>query len=406
MQTRAWAARTAHVPRVADQGSPRTAAAVAAWRSASTRPGRGRGRRRGSRRGGGGRSCSPRAESTPPVAGDVPVGAVSEILRRLDELHDKVRNRDGVVQQLQLQLDDVMARAAGPPRRRGDVKTDPVVVGTATTPQPPRVALRASEDNDVIATNNKEDLTGWRNSHYGKRWYLTGQRPMEATMTIDNMAMRLRKVAAVDQKVLSMMDNLGAFDIRAMKAPNDVASASIDLPVRLAIFNDALMAVVSRGVSGAVCDARLDVLRSGLEEGAGFRRQHATAHRSAMREPANYEVLADIINDDPSDWAGNLTNQTLAIMREFPAPPRADEFPDVLVPSWSHLKTYISVGGFRTSRHVDPPIPSGGRGGGIVEQEDALRKIGLLLQLGVCAGMPPFRERMQVPTCPRPEPDE
>eukprot|EP00752_Nemacystus_decipiens_P015616 g13939.t1 len=158
-------------------------------------------------------------------------------------------------------------------------------------------------------------------------------------MTIVNMAMRLRKVAAVDQKVLSMMNNLGAFDIRAKKAPNDVASASIDLPERLAIFKDALMAEVSRGVSGAVCDARLDVLCRGLEKGASVLRQHATAHRSsAMHEPANYKVLADIINDDLND----LSDQTLAIMREFLAPPRSDEFPDVLVPSWSHLKTYIS----------------------------------------------------------------
>eukprot|EP00752_Nemacystus_decipiens_P015615 g13938.t1 len=115
MQTWARAARTAHVPRVGGQGSSRTAAAVAARRSASPRPGRGRGQGRGSGRGAGDRSGSSRAESTPPVTGDVPVGAVSEILRRLDELHEQVRNRDGVVQQLQLQLDDVMAGAARVP---------------------------------------------------------------------------------------------------------------------------------------------------------------------------------------------------------------------------------------------------------------------------------------------------
>eukprot|EP00752_Nemacystus_decipiens_P016039 g14340.t1 len=233
-------------------------------------------------------------------------GRVPEILRRLDELQEHVRNRDGVVQQLQ--LDDVMADAS-PSRRRRDDEAEPVLVGTATTPLSSPVVPRAPEDDHVIATNNKEDLSLWLNSQYGKRWCLTGQRPLEATMTLVIMSMRLRKVAAVDQEVLSMMNNLGAFDVRAMKAPNDAISTSIDLPERLAIFIDALMAVVSRGVCGAVGDARLDALRRGMQNGASVLRQHATAHRSAMREPANYDVLADIINDDVNEWAGDIINE-------------------------------------------------------------------------------------------------
>eukprot|EP00903_Cladosiphon_okamuranus_P012067 g11328.t1 len=395
-----------------------------------------RGRGRGQDRGRGG-SHSPRAESAPPVTGDVSGDMVSELLRRLSEMQqearhrdEEARQRDGVVQQLQLRLDDVMAGAVttGPSRRRGGNETDPVVVGTATTTLSPPGAQRASEDDDVTATNTKEDLKLWRNSQYAKRWYLTGQRALEPTMTLVNMKMRLRQVAAVDQKVLHMLNNLGAFDVRAMKAPNDAASASIDLPERLAIFIDALMAVVSRGVCGAVYDARLDVAavdqkvlhmlnnlgafdvramkapndaasasidlperlaifidalmavvsrgvcgavydarldvwQGGLEKGASALRKHATAHRSTLRHPANYEVLADILNDDLNDWASDCSDHALAIMREFQAPPRADEFPDVLVPSWSHLTTYISVGGLRTSRHFVQQRSSGGGGG-------------------------------------------
>ena len=139
-----------------------------------------------------------------------------------------------------------------------------------------------------------------------------------------------------------MLNNLGAFDVRAMRAPHDDASISIDLPERLTIFIEALMAVVSRGVCGAVCERRLDTLRKGLEKGAIALRQHATAYRSAMRDHTNYAVIVDILNDDLNEWAGDLGEQALAAMRKFPAPPRGDEFPDVLVPSWSNLNTYIS----------------------------------------------------------------
>ena len=112
---------------------------------------------------GGSRSRSPRAESAPPpVTGDVPASDVSEILRPLHELQEQVRNCDGVVQQLRLKL-DVMTGAASPPRRRSDDETEPVVVGATTTPQSPPVAPRAWEDDDVIATNTKEDLKLWRN---------------------------------------------------------------------------------------------------------------------------------------------------------------------------------------------------------------------------------------------------
>eukprot|EP00903_Cladosiphon_okamuranus_P014403 g13371.t1 len=314
-------------PSTSTKAARQASASSLCRRSGSPRPRPGRGRGRGQDRGRGGRH-SPRSESAPHVTGDVSGDMVSELLRRLSEMqqearqrNEEARQRDGVVQQLQLRLDDVMAGAVttGPSQRRGGDETDPVVVGTATTTLSPPGAQRASEDDDVIATNTKEDLKLWRNSQYVKRWYLT--------------------------------------------APNDAASVSIVLPERLTIFIDALVAVVSRGVCGAVCDARLGVFRGGLEKGASALRKHAAAHRSALRHPANYEMLADILNDDLNDWASDFSDHALPIMREFPAPPRADEFPDVLVPSWSHLTTYISVGGLRTSRHFVQQRSSGGGGG-------------------------------------------
>ena len=61
------------------------------------------------------------------------------------------------------------------------------MVGTVTAPRPTR-ARQELEDGHAHTTITKEDIKLWRNSQYSKRWVLTGQRPLEATMTSVNMS--------------------------------------------------------------------------------------------------------------------------------------------------------------------------------------------------------------------------
>eukprot|EP00903_Cladosiphon_okamuranus_P016945 g15620.t1 len=69
-----------------------------------------------------------------------------------------------------------------------------------------------------------------------------------------------------------------------------------------------------------------------------------------MHHAAPYNIMAGILNDDLNEWAGQLSEEALDIMKEYHrVPPRADAFPDMLVPSWSALKNY------RSGR--PPPLP-------------------------------------------------
>jgi len=177
----------------------------------------------------------------------------------------------------------------------------------------------------------------WKTPRHTKRWFLAGQRPVEGDLSITDLKIILREVVRVSTPLREMLTNMGNFDIMEVAAPGDASTAigAISLPERLDILLDAVLTVVM--------------------------------YRAALRHPATYNVLGDIINDDLNGWAQELSERVTDLIRMYPGgpPTRADAFPDIVVPSWSALKSYVDGGGLRTTQHLLGRQVSGdGNGGG------------------------------------------
>eukprot|EP00752_Nemacystus_decipiens_P018518 g16603.t1 len=132
---RAVVGRTAHSQRSTARTSRTCGGSGPDRRSGSPRPSRGLGR--GAGRGG----RSPRAALTPHTSADI-----AALIARVDAMQEEIDNRDGAVQQLQMQLDDAIAQGAGPgasgPGAGGDGGDgdEPDVVVTERTPPSPEVS--------------------------------------------------------------------------------------------------------------------------------------------------------------------------------------------------------------------------------------------------------------------------
>eukprot|EP00903_Cladosiphon_okamuranus_P011867 g11148.t1 len=116
---------------------------------------------------------------------------------------------------------------------------------------------------------------------------------------------------------------------------------------RIDMLIEAIVTITARGVVGAVSTARLEVLRSGFAKGAAVLRRHYTACRSLFRISTNYAMMTDFINEDLNEWAAQLQEKSTIFVSRHRVPPSADAFPEVEVPSWTHLTQFIGAGGFR-----------------------------------------------------------
>eukprot|EP00903_Cladosiphon_okamuranus_P021517 g19781.t1 len=192
---------------------------------------------------------------------------------------------------------------------------------------------------------------------------LQEERPAEAAISMAETKTLLRSTARVSPVVRDMLNTMGAFDVMEMNAPgDDTAAVRMSLPERIEILIEAILAVTHRGVRGAVGEARLEVLASGLRNGSAMLRRHCNASRSVVQHAVPYNIMAGILNDDLNKWAGQLSEKALDITKEYRVPPSADAFPDVLVPLRSALKNYIAAGGLRHSQYLVKQGSGGGAG--------------------------------------------
>eukprot|EP00752_Nemacystus_decipiens_P006353 g5727.t1 len=74
--------------------------------------------------------------------------------------------------------------------------------------------------------------------------------------------------------------------------------------------------------------------------------------------------MARLVNKDLNEWAGQLYTHSSIFTGQHLVPPRAREFPAVIVPTWTWLTEYIRAGGLHNSQHQPPPRASAPRGGG------------------------------------------
>lgn len=174
--------------RVTGRSTSRTATAVAAQRSGAPRARRGRG---GGRGGGSARAASaPRGNSSDGEAG--PSAELDALRQEIAELREALAARAGAAQQLQAEIDDIHLRL--PADGGGAAGTDePEVIISNMGPRPPRPPLSLHAQQLQL----KEDLKAWRSPANTKRWVLTGERPLGASTSVNDMRAMLYGVIRV-----------------------------------------------------------------------------------------------------------------------------------------------------------------------------------------------------------------
>ena len=265
----------------------------------------------------------------------------------------------------QMDDDELEDREAdgGSPTTLRIVRTNMPPVVTMPPPQP-RLPLPLHQ------LQAKEDMRAWRNPANSPRWYLSGRRPVEASVSIAVMKTILRDVAQVTPDVHCMLSDMTNFDIRKFAAPgDDLTSLDISLPDRMDILTSSVIKYLSRGIAASDADSggRIAALEVEFRRGWRILRQHATECRSLLRVPANYSLLATLINLDLNHWAGTLSEQATLFVGEHVVPPPVQDFPSVIAPTWDRLTAYVGAGGLHNSQHTvrtrSLPPQSRGRSG-------------------------------------------
>lgn len=116
------------------------------------------------------------------------------------------------------------------------------------------------------------------------------------------------------------------------------------------------MKLISRGVpTGVHLSAdRVAALGAAFRRGLEALRRHTNDYRGLMRVPKNYSVLATFVNKDVNEWAGRLYEASSDFAAQHDLPPQVGAFPDVVVPAWTRLTSYIGAGGLINSQHHLP----------------------------------------------------
>ena len=305
----------------------------------------------------------------------------------IEHLQEVVASRNGAIQQLQAEIDDVVRRGpdsdppeagaagAGARAENGEV----AIVGTVA---PSAGAGRATVTMNVSSGHIqqvafKEDLKAWRNPAAIKPWLITTERPPFVGMSKTNMQAALRSVAHVSAPVVEMLNNLSDFDMR-MFVPNgdDTRGEGISLPEHLEILIEAIQTIISKGVMSDEGLQRVEVLVKGLDRGLKMLRRHCNEFRSKLRSAENYDMMAGLVNDDLNCWAGELFDAATTFAKIHVSPPTAAQFPAVVTPAWPDLTAYVNAGGLRNLSNQPQQRQSSTSGSGKSKAATAARKGG------------------------------
>jgi len=279
---------------------------------------------------------------------------------------------------LQLQREVADLRAQGEPGEAADPAdpTDPAdpaemeeqdereeqEVIVTNMPPPPAREPGTGTSRDVRLFLMKEDVRSWMNPDHAKRWFITTTRPATVSLTQAAMASMMHATVHVTKDVREMLNNLGGFDVREFIAPGDERDVTDRLLTEnLAIFNRAVVKLLSKGVYSSVGRARVAIIQQGLQSGLHLLEQHCNECRRQMRV-----------------HRANL-DSAFGLHRRRGTPP---------------LAAPATPGEVRAA---------GIRAGKIIRSYD-LGQEGLLLRVGVPGGLCPIRQRVLVGARPRSQP--
>eukprot|EP00752_Nemacystus_decipiens_P011736 g10413.t1 len=248
----------------------------------------------------------------------------------------------------------------------GDDGTDePEVVATNMRPPPPRVPSAAGS-GVLTQIKTKAIMQAWAKPENSWQWYSTAVKPVAPGLSLQRAKRFMHSTAEITSKNLGMLTDIAGIEIREFMSPGDDRFATDRLPTEhLEIFIDALIKLVSKGVTSPENKTRIGTLEQGLRSGLTTLKRHCVECRSEVRIPANSKTLVNLVNYDLNEWGAQVFDEATDFMAMFDVPPAVIMFPEVVVPRWTRLSQYIGAGGLRSSQHQprsqsSPPVSTKG----------------------------------------------
>ncbi|CAM9542975.1 unnamed protein product, partial [Ectocarpus sp. 12 AP-2014] len=248
---------------------------------------------------------------------------------------------NGQVRQLQAEKEDREAAAAAEPTSNGGGQT-PAGDSLPSEDATPAAFLdltRSAPPTSMVHVQNtraKESLAAWHNLSIMKVWMLIGERPTFANLKIIDMQSLMRDAVRVTTGVLEQLNAMSGFRVRMYIAESDDPNLTrTNLVEHMETLVYAIMKVLKVGIGSEDGKTRLEILRQQLREGVEMVRAHCRQHRSKMTDDATFKVMADMVDEDLSQWTSTWFTRALAFKKQYQTPPHIESMPRVVGPQWN-----------------------------------------------------------------------
>ena len=116
--------------------------------------------------------------------------------------------------------------------------------------------------------------------------------------------------------VLEQLNAMSGFRVRTYIAEGgDPHITCTTLIEHLETLIDAVMTILPLGIESEDGTTRLEILHQRLRNGTDLIRDHCCQHRSKMRDPATFKMMADMVDDDLGRWSSAWFTRALAFQK-------------------------------------------------------------------------------------------
>jgi len=197
-----------------------------------------------------------------------------------------------------------------------------------------------------------EDAKMWRNGHTNMRWFMIGHKPaLVGALPQATMQAVQRETVNVTPAINEQLNSLSGFTcVKYVAKDDDYTNTTTPLHDRLATLSEAIMNIVNVEEEKGESGERLNLLRRSFDHGVDMLRSHCRKWPVKMTDPATFEWVASIVDDDLAAFSADLLKRTVCFVRQHAYPPGIADMPPGVSARWTNLHEFITSGGLRRER--------------------------------------------------------